>query len=134
MKYFRVYSMKNMIYVFILSMIFNFFGVLSAKTGKEIFTNYCNTCHSPSMASMFGAPAAHDQNAWETRKNLAFQRAMEKNKFNDSDSLIKEQKILEALLVTAKEGTAKGMPPKGTCVNCTDAELLDAIKYLYSKN
>ena len=123
-----------MIYVFILGIFMNFFGIVSAKTGKEIFTNYCNTCHSPTMASMFGAPPAHDQNAWEIRKSLAFQRAMEKSKFNDSDSVLKEQKIYEALLNTAKEGTVKGMPPKGTCINCTDTELLDAIKYLSSKN
>ncbi|QQG46855.1 MAG: c-type cytochrome [Candidatus Azosocius agrarius] len=126
--------MKNIIYILSLSILLSFTNVLSARTGNEIFTNYCNTCHSPNMAAMFGAPAAHDKNAWDIRKDLAFKRAMEKGKFNDSDVSVKEKKILEALLITAKEGTAKGMPPKGTCANCTDDELLDAIKYLSTTN
>ena len=126
--------MKNVIYVLGLWVLLSFTNVLSARTGKEIFTNFCNTCHSPSMAAMFNAPAAHDKSIWDSRKELAFQRALQKNKFNDSDSSLKEQKILEALLSTAKEGTPKGMPPKGTCSNCTDDELLDAIKYLSSNN
>lgn len=126
--------MKNIIYVLGLGILLSCTNMLSARSGKEIFTNYCNTCHSPSMASMFNAPAAHDKKAWDDRKELAFKRAMEKNKFNDSDSAIKDQKIFETLLLSAKEGTPKGMPPKGTCSNCTDSELLDAIKFLSSNN
>lgn len=115
-------------------MLLVFTSMVSARTGKEIFNNYCTTCHSPSMASVFGAPAANDKSAWEVRKELAFKRAIEKNKFNESDLIIKEREILGALLLTAKQGTPKGMPPKGTCSNCTDDELLDAIKYLSAIN
>ena len=107
------------------------FNVYS-KEGKEIFDNYCTTCHSTSMASMFNAPAVHDLNAWSLRKEDAFKRAVEKNA-SIKDNEKKEENIINELLNTAINGTAKGMPPKGTCFECTDDELKAAIKFMSSK-
>lgn len=108
-------------------------SVSFAKSGKEIFDNYCTTCHSPAMAPMFNAPAAHDKNVWDIRKNDAFSRAVEKNSsIKDSTGSEKEELILNELLSTAISGTIKGMPPRGTCMECTDDELKDTIKFLSS--
>lgn len=102
-----------------------------AKTGKEIFDSYCTTCHSPSMAAMFNAPAAHNKDAWATRKNDAFTRAVQKNSsVKNSTGSEKEEYILNELLSTAINGTVKGMPPKGTCMECTDEELKSVIRFL----
>lgn len=106
-------------------------SLVFAKTGKEIFDSYCTTCHSPAMAPMFNAPAAHNKDAWETRKNDAFNRAVEKNSaVKKSTGSEKEDYILNELLSTAISGTVKGMPPKGTCMDCTDDELKSVIKFL----
>lgn len=121
----------KMLYMFFLCLFFSFSA--SAESGKEIFDRYCFVCHSASMAPMFGAPAAHDLNAWNERKEMAFNRAVV------SDSTIKDVAgdkkdfySVNELLKTANNGTDKGMPPKGTCNDCTDDDLKSVIKYMSS--
>lgn len=121
--------MKKLFVLFLLL----FFGMSFAKSEKEIFGSYCTTCHSPAMAPMFNAPAAHDMNAWNVRKNDAFNRAVEKkSSIKGAIGNEKEEYILNELLTTAINGTVKGMPPKGTCMDCTDEELKTVIKFITS--
>ncbi len=121
--------MKKIFVLFLLL----FFSISYAKSGKEIFDNYCTICHSPAMASMFNAPAAHDINMWNVRKNDAFNRAIvKKSSIKSVTGSEKEEYILNELLTTAINGTVKGMPPKGTCMECTDEELKSVIKFISS--
>jgi len=114
--------------------IFLFFSFASyANSGKNIFDSYCTVCHSSSMASMFGAPAAHDITAWNERKENAFSRAITfDNSIKDSLGEKREDYIINELVKTANSGTDKGMPPKGTCNDCTDDDLKSVIKYMSS--
>lgn len=124
--------MINFFKDFVLVLIFCVsFTAVSAT--NSTFENYCKVCHDPSMAPMFNAPAAHNREAWDQRKSDAFSRALSKNSSlkNLSESE-KYECIINELLATAKEGTAKGMPPKGTCMDCTDDELKSAIKFISS--
>ncbi len=116
--------MRVLYLIFGFALFFSF--SLSAENGKEIFDRYCTVCHSPSMAPMFNAPAAHDLNAWNERKELAFNRAANKN--GDVEKI-----SINELLETAKVGTDKGMPPKGTCSDCTDEELKSVIIFMSSQ-
>ena len=73
----------------------------AARTGAEVYRDYCASCHSGGMQ---GAPVANDAEEWQPR--LA--------------------KGAAALFEKAKQGF-DAMPPKGTCMDCTDAELQAAI-------
>ncbi len=97
------------------------------RSGKEIYDTYCTTCHSPQMASMFQAPAAHNENDWQIRKETASLKI-------SKNSIKTDEEIINILALTATEGTEKGMPPKGTCMECTNEELKNAIIYMISTN
>ena len=106
---------------------------VSASDAKNIFDRYCTVCHTASMAPMFGAPAAHDLDAWNARKDDAFLRAVE----NDAslESLVgtaKDEAAMKSLVLSAINGTDKGMPPMGTCGECTEDDLASVIKYMSS--
>lgn len=123
----------RILYIFLGFFLFFSFS-LSAETGKDIFDRYCTVCHSPSMASMFGAPAAHDLNAWTERKENAFKRAVADNgNINSASEVEKKMHALNELVKTAIAGTDKGMPPKGTCTDCTDDELRIVIEFMSAK-
>jgi cytochrome c5 len=76
-------------------------------TGEAIYNTYCMACHSTGVA---GAPKMGDKAAWETRlakgREQVNQHAI--NGFN-------------------------GMPARGTCMSCSDAEIISAINYMLSK-
>jgi cytochrome c5 len=76
------------------------------KSGEEIYQTYCIACHGTGAA---GAPKFGDAAAWAPR--IA--------------------KGMDALLNSAIHGL-KAMPPKGTCMTCTDDELKSAIQYMVS--
>lgn len=102
--------------------------------GKDIFDRFCTACHSPAMAPMFNSPAAHDIKAWTERKNDALARAIEKNPaVRGAYGNDKEEYILEELILSAVTGTDKGMPPKGTCSDCTEEDIKSVIKFMSSK-
>ena len=73
-----------------------------ARSGEEIYRVYCGSCHGGGWQS---APVAYDAHEWEQRMEKGF----------------------DAMLAIAKKGL-NAMPPMGTCMDCTDAELADAIK------
>lgn len=74
------------------------------RSGETIFNTVCTACHT---SGMLGAPKKGDKAAWDER--LA--------------------KGLDATLKNAISGI-RAMPPKGTCANCSDDELLGAIKFM----
>lgn len=108
---------------------------LFAETGKEIFDRFCVICHSQTMAPVFSSPAVHDVKAWNERKKDAFSRFIESNKFEKNFSEIeKDECSINELVKSAINGTDKGMPPKGTCSDCTDDELKSVIMFMSSED
>ncbi|MDA1073379.1 MAG: c-type cytochrome [Proteobacteria bacterium] len=75
--------------------------------GEETYNRYCFSCHAAGLA---GAPKTGIADMWAPR--LAKGR--------------------EVLLATTIEGIAPGMPPRGLCQECTDAQLNDAIGFMLS--
>lgn len=78
------------------------------RTGFEVFSAYCTSCHSSNRE---GAPIVGNEEAWAPR--------------------IKKGRAL--LLEHALNGY-KGMPPRGTCSNCSDMEVAGAIEYMVGKS
>lgn len=107
---------------------------INASNGKDIFERYCTVCHSPSMAPMFASPAAHDIDAWNERKEIALQRAITENPSIDNlNNNEKNKESLKNLVQSAVNGTDKGMPPMGTCMECSEDDLKSAIEFMSSK-
>ena len=73
--------------------------------GKAIYRQFCFTCHAAGLA---GAPKPGDREAWAPR--IAKGRAQ--------------------LLRSTADGMPPGMPPRGLCMDCTEAQLEDAIDYM----
>lgn len=76
------------------------------RTGEAIFNQYCTACHT---TGLLGAPIKGDVAAWEAKE--------------------KEAGGFSKMLSNAINGI-KGMPPKGTCMNCSDEEISIAIEYM----
>lgn len=122
--------MKIRLFSFIFCM---FFSLSLFANGKDIFDRFCTACHSPAMAPMFNSPAAHDIDAWNMRKNDAFDRAVEKNSsIKNSTGTQKDEYSINELVNSAINGTDKGMPPKGTCNDCSEDDLKSVINFMSS--
>lgn len=122
-------NIKNIIFVFFVLISSSVF----ANSGKDIYDRFCTACHSPSMSPMFGSPALHDVSAWNDRKENAFIRAVESDSsLKSAVGSQKEEASLKELVKSAINGTDKGMPPKGTCNDCSDDELKSVIKFMSS--
>ena len=84
--------------------------VIQAKTdvvvpiGQKVYEQACAVCHASGLA---GAPKHRDAAAWEKRLVVG----------------------MEAVLQSAIKGKG-AMPPRGTCFECSDEDLLAAIKYM----
>jgi len=78
-----------------------------AAAGEAIYNKACIACHAAGVA---GAPKLGDAAAWEPR--IA--------------------KGIDALLETAINGL-NAMPPRGTCMDCSDDDLRNAIEFMTSK-
>lgn len=79
-------------------------GTASAREGKEIYDTKCFACHAAGVA---GAPKFGDKEMWAPRI----------------------EKGMDALMETVHKGK-NAMPPKGTCMDCTDEELQAAAQYM----
>ena len=77
---------------------------VQAREAATLYNQSCIACHASGAA---GAPKKGDSVAWKPR--LA--------------------KGMDTLLKHTKEGI-KAMPPKGMCMDCTDAEFTALIKYM----
>ncbi|MHC8336517.1 c-type cytochrome [Pseudomonas sp. HLT2-19-2] len=75
-----------------------------AKTPDSVIAKHCNACHS---SGLLGAPKVGDATAWGDRA--------------------KKEGGLDGLLAKAISGF-NAMPPKGTCADCSDADLKGAIQ------
>lgn len=76
----------------------------AARSGDEIYKTKCATCHATGAA---GAPKLGDATAWAPRL----------------------EKGIETLYQSAINGF-NGMPAKGLCFDCSDAELKAAVDYM----
>jgi cytochrome c5 len=79
----------------------------AARSGSDIYAASCTACHATGAA---GAPVTGDKAAWAPRAAQGMDTLMQHtiNGFN-------------------------AMPPKGTCADCTDEELRNAVLHLLSE-
>ncbi len=76
----------------------------SGKSAEEIYNTSCMACHTTGAA---GAPKIGDAAAWEERLG----------------------KGIEEVYANAINGI-NGMPPKGTCMSCSDDEIKATVDYI----
>ena len=76
--------------------------------GVSVYNSKCIICHGSGVA---GAPKTGDKAAWAPRIATG----------------------MDTLLANAIKGK-NAMPPKGTCTECSDADLAAAIEYMVSKS
>jgi len=79
-------------------------AAMAERDGATVYNTKCGVCHATGAA---GAPKFGDAAAWAPRVAQG----------------------MDALLATAQNGKG-AMPPKGLCMDCTDAELKAAIQYM----
>ena len=82
--------------------------VVAARSGESIYTEKCSVCHAMGVA---GAPKFGDKGAWAPRKAKG-----------------------EAILVKHAISGINAMPPRGTCMDCSDDEIKATVKYMLSKS
>ncbi len=73
--------------------------------GKKVYDQYCNVCHQAGVA---GAPKFRDENDWKSKMAA---------------------KSTDELVASAIKGL-NAMPPKGTCMTCSDEEIRAAVEYM----
>ncbi|AIR88736.1 c-type cytochrome [Pseudomonas cremoricolorata] len=76
----------------------------AAKNIDDVIAKHCNACHG---TGLLGAPKVGDTAAWKERAD--------------------HQGGLDGILAKAITGI-NAMPPKGTCADCSDDDLKQAIK------
>lgn len=76
--------------------------------GKETYDRFCVSCHAVGAA---GAPRIGDTAAWAPKIATG----------------------LDAMVATVISGRG-AMPPKGSCLSCTDAELKAAVEYMVAQS
>ncbi len=126
-------------------------AAVDLKKGEEKYEKHCKVCHSPQMSAALHSPTVHDSSKWmpfikkavlESTKNKSTDCAALTKGTKDSEKLTPSDADLAKLSVEEKacyllpkaitgvqEG-AKVMPPKGTCMDCTNDELLSAIAFM----
>lgn len=72
--------------------------------GAAIYNKTCAVCHAAGVAN---APKLGDKAAWAPRIGLG----------------------VDALVASVSAGKG-AMPPKGTCMDCSDADLKSAVEYM----
>lgn len=80
---------------------------LSANAGEERYKSTCSVCHETGVG---GAPKFRNQADWKERMTVG----------------------IDGMLKIAIEGKG-AMPPKGTCMQCSDQELKMTIEYMLPK-
>lgn len=74
------------------------------KAGEKVYNKVCMMCHASGLA---GAPKYGDSDAWAPRI----------------------EKGMDVLVGSVTNGLG-AMPPKGSCTNCSDADLKAAVQYM----
>ncbi|WP_077529512.1 c-type cytochrome [Vreelandella utahensis] len=80
-------------------------GMAQERSGEEIYNNYCSTCHKIGAA---GAPKLDAADEWQSRVDERGREGLYENSINGF----------------------KGMPPKGTCGDCSESEMKAAVDYM----
>jgi len=80
----------------------------AARSGEEIYNSKCMACHATGAA---GAPKVGTAADWAPRIS----------------------KGMDALYASAVGGF-KGMPPKGLCMDCSEAEIHSAVDFMVKKS
>jgi cytochrome c5 len=83
--------------------------VAAKSPGETTYNRYCFSCHAAGVA---GAPRVGDAVAWAPR-------------------IAKGQ---AALVASATNGLPPGMPPRGLCLQCSEADLRAAIEYMTTRS
>jgi cytochrome c5 len=79
-------------------------AAMAERSGEELYKTKCSVCHANGVA---GAPKFGDAAAWAPRA----------------------EKGIDALVATSITGI-NAMPPKGTCMDCSEDEMKAAIQYM----
>lgn len=74
------------------------------RSPESIYDQYCTACHASGVA---GAPKLGDEAAWDERLD----------------------KGIEEVYANSVNGIG-GMPPKGTCMNCSEEEIQNTVDYM----
>lgn len=80
------------------------------EPGQEVYEQFCSTCHRDGLA---GAPKFRDEAGWKSR--------------------LAAKKDVAGLAASAIKGV-NAMPPKGTCAECSEEDLKNAIQYMLPKS
>lgn len=80
-----------------------------ARSGEEVYSTKCFTCHATGAA---GAPKLGDAADWQARL---------------------DERGLEGLYASAITGF-QGMPAKGLCMDCTEEELKAAVDHIMEES
>ena len=78
------------------------------ENGKAVYNKVCIACH---MTGVAGAAALKDKARWE-------------------EIALKDMKTLHHDAINGFTGEHGVMPPKGTCTDCSDQDLYDAVAYM----
>jgi len=102
--------MKNVLIAGVVGLALSVAGVAGADEdkGKEIYDTKCSVCHANGVA---GAPKFGDKEAWAPR-------------------IATGEEALMSSVINGKNA----MPPKGTCMDCSDADLKAALQYMTSNS
>lgn len=82
------------------------------ENGKKMYHKYCMSCH---FAGISGA------------------QALQEGKYKIEDWKKSAEKGMEILLMHSVNGYNKLMPPMGTCMNCSEKDMFDAISYMFKE-
>jgi len=82
-----------------------------SRSGEEVYNTKCAACHNTGAGN---APKLGDKEAWAPRIAKGMDKLMENviNGFTDVGM----------------------MPPKGICMDCSDAELKETVEYMIGKS
>lgn len=79
-------------------------AAMAERSGEELYKTKCSVCHATGVA---GAPKFGSAAEWAPRA----------------------EKGIDGLLAVSLTGL-NAMPPKGTCMDCSDSEMKAAIQYM----
>ena len=108
--------MKTIIYISVLSFIFVFASNIkeaNVKNGKTVYNKVCFACHKDGVA---GAAAISNKKRWQ------------ENAEKGADTMLKNVK---KGVINGKYGS---MPPQGSCLDCSEQDLYDAIMYMIKES
>jgi len=96
--------MKKTMILAVTAMLMTPVAAMAERDGATLYNTKCMACH---MTGAAGAPMVGNAAQWGPRAAMG----------------------IDALLESATKGI-NAMPPKGTCMDCTESELKGAIQYM----